>query len=146
MRKHLFAWLGWVSLTLSGCAGCPPMKAGWYLLDQGPGKEPELLIALVNEGASTTLKAASVNPTKDDGAGVWDFEFEGKEIEMKPGQIVLLNATENGFPNCMVPARVALQCANASRLSKVQVTGSLPNYVPHQWLKKECMPKTRTTS
>lgn len=142
MRKHLLAWMGWVCLALSGCAACPPMKAGWYLLD--PAGNPELMVALVNEGDLTTLTRASVNPTKADGTGKWNFDFEE---EMQPGRILLLNATHKGLPPCVVPVRIALRCAKSSEPSWISVSGSLPNYVPEKWLDSDhCMKLTGSAS
>ena len=121
---------------LAGCANCPPIRAAWYRVDQG--SQDSLVMAVVNTGAGrVALTRLAVNPAAAEGHAGWALRGQPSlavgEMRVFPLSD-FQDAGDQPFPRCRVPVLLELQCNGAQRAERVPLEGTLPNYLPDNWL------------
>jgi hypothetical protein len=124
------------SSLLGACQSCGQFRAAWYLVE-GDGK-PEMRVAVLNESkTSKELSRVVLNPDSAAATGWKTFDNMSKQLAV--GEILVLpgipvEAGPKTSKSCRVPVSVAVQCKGSDRVTWAAVSGTLPNYLPTDWL------------
>jgi hypothetical protein len=124
---------------LSGCQSCGPFRAAWYLVNKTGAEDLRMYVTLLHEDKGpATISRIVLNPADDLGLTGW--KLDGTRT-LSGGRLLILPAQsfKNGdkpFQGCRVPVRVAVQCKDPNGISWATVSGTMPNYLPDNWLDK----------
>ena len=114
-----------LAALLGACSSCPPFQATWYMvIDDKGAMAPQ--VAMMNSGDHD----ADVRLLYVNSVGGGEF-LKINRRPLRPGEILI-------FPSplepCVVPFRLRVACnGEAQPRRQVEVTGSLSNYLLHQW-------------